>query len=435
MQEENQKLNLKSVPIHVIGTDACGLENLPYCIQEIILSTSKLAASKRILETIPEWWESKKGNEAIPELFLINNPSELILWLKEQNTKTIVLASGDPLWYGIGRCLSDALPKNRLVFHPSPSSFQLAFARLGLSWQDSSWISLHGRSPDSLAKKLQKRPKALTILTDPSRGGAKEVKAYLQSSGLEQSYAFWIFERLGHPKERIRCLLPNDDLSDDIHPLHLVLLIEKEDSFIDSKRLPLFGISDGIFLQHRDCPGLMTKRETRIQIIADLELPETGVIWDVGAGVGSIGLEAIRLRPKLKLLSIEKRVGAEILISKNAKRLSVKPTSIIESEALEILTTMDIHQDLKKPNRIILGGGGSNKNIILEKLLKILQPAGIIVIPVITLESIASQSSILKASGCKVKIQKNQHWRGVSLSDGTRLNPMNPVFILQGKMP
>ena len=82
------------------------------------------------------------------------------------------------------------------------------------------------------------------------------------------------------------------------------ILEEKILSHID-KNTPLFGLDDGVYLQHEDHPGLMTKREIRVQLIADLEPPENGVIWDICSGVGTVGLETLRLRPKLKLLSIE----------------------------------------------------------------------------------------------------------------------------------
>ena len=80
--------------------------------------------------------------------------------------------------------------------------------------------------------------------------------------------------------------------------LLLVLLIAEDPPL--PERLPLFGLEDGVFLQHPDRPGLMTKREIRLQLLAELELPADGVIWDLGAGTGSVGLEALRLRPRLR---------------------------------------------------------------------------------------------------------------------------------------
>ncbi len=428
MQSNNNIPN----PIHVIGTNAAGLERIPLFLQELILSTQKLAAPKRLLATIPQWWQNSSHGKPLPELFASDKPKELIAWLNNQNCQTIVLASGDPLWFGIGRCLIESLPAQRLMFHPSTSSLQLAFARIGRSWQDATWISLHGRDPSPLAKQLQKRPKAIAILTDPSRGGAKEVRQYLRSSGLEASYQFWVCERLGHPKERIELLMPEDELGNELHPLHLVILIAKKAQAPISTNLPLFGIEDGVYLQHDDRPGLMTKREIRIQLIADLELPERGVIWDICAGVGSVGLEALRIRPKLQLLAIEKRLGSGQLIEENAKNLLVEPHTIIESEALTALNEMDMKEEIYSPDRVILGGGGLHRKKLLKVIIKRLKARGIVVIPLVTLEAVSELITIIQKSGARLSVSQHQVSRGVPLPYGTRLAPMNPVFIVKG---
>ncbi len=434
MQAETDQKNTAENPIHVIGTEPSGPAKLPYHLQELIFSTEKIAAPKRLLESISRWWVNSNVKSQLPEFFASDNPLELVLWLREQNNQTIVIASGDPLWFGIGRHLIESLPSSRLIFHPSTSSLQLAFARLGRSWQDASWISLHGRDSAPLAQRLQQRPKSLAILTDPSRGGVEEVRKYLHASGLEKSYELWICERLGHPLERIQRVRPRDELATDLHPLNLVVLLAEQPSAPDPKDLPLFGIEDGIYLQHEDRPGLMTKREIRIQLIADLELPEVGVLWDIGAGVGSVGLEALRIRPNLQLLAIEKRTGARALIEANAKRLFVNPPEIIESDALRALSDANLPKGLAKPDRVILGGGGFDRKKILEIIINTLTPGGIVVIPLVTLEAVSELTTILKTSKCQLSISQHQPWRGVPLANGTRLVPVNPVFILKGKV-
>ncbi|WP_320667158.1 precorrin-6y C5,15-methyltransferase (decarboxylating) subunit CbiE [Prochlorococcus sp. MIT 1307] len=433
MQKKTNQINKVENLIHVIGTDASGPEKLPKYLQELILSTKKIAAPKRILKIIPQWW-SNSTKKPLPECIASDSPSELINWLKKQGDQVIVLASGDPLWFGIGRCLVESLPGNRLVFHPSITSMQLAFARLGIPWQNASWISLHGRDAAPLAKRLQERPESLAILTNPTNEGAKEVRQYLHASGLEESYALWICEQLGHPQERIQRVMPKDELAPDLHPLHIVILLEEKPSPPTPESLPLFGIEDGIFLQHDDSPGLMTKREIRVQLIADLELPKEGVLWDIGAGVGSIGLEALRLRPKLKLLAIEKRIGASSLIQANAKRLFVQPAAVIESEALKVITNREIPEDLCNPQRVVLGGGGIHREKLLEVVLKLLPKGGIVLIPFVTLEAMSELTRTLKDSSCELTISQHQSWRGVPLASGTRLSPTNPVFILKGKV-
>ncbi len=418
--------------IHVIGTDAAGPENLQHHLQNLILDATAIAAPNRLLNEIPNWIRKKNNKAELPPLFESNKLDLFIQWLKKQNGDVVVLASGDPLWFGIGRRLLEEFPFKQLRFYPSPTSLQLAFARIGKPWQEANWISIHGRNPELLADKLKKRPKAIAILTDPENGTTEEIRKVLKALGLEKSYEFWIFERLGHPKERIKLITSKEAIPKDINPLHLVVLIEKKPSPKPSRELPVFGIEDGLFIQHTDFPGLMTKREIRVQLLSDLELPEQGVLWDIGAGVGSVGLEAIRIRPKLKLISVEKHFGSKKIIETNAKQLGVRPAAIFESEALGLLHSNQIPIELAKPNRVILGGGGSQREEILKIILTKLHTGGVIVVPLVTLESVGEIKSILEFTGCEISINQHQNWRGMPLLRGTRLSPMNPVFIIKG---
>ncbi len=427
--------NSSPSPIHVIGTDASGLRNLPLYLKTLVLSSKSIAAPRRLLEELPQWWGNESTNDQIPEFVTTDKPNELIKWLKEKKDLAIVFASGDPLWFGIGRVLLEALPSQRLKFHPSPSSLQLAFARLGRPWQNASWISLHGRDPSPLEKLLKNRPNALAILTDPGRGGAEEVRKILLTSGLAKTYTFWICERLGHPQEKIQEIFTNSGPIENIHPLHIVILIAKTPSGLNPESIPLFGIEDDLFLHHQDRPGLMTKREARVQILADLELPKKGILWDLGAGIGTIGLEALRLRPDLQLLAVEKRVGASALIQKNANRLGLKPIKIIEADALELIKSSELPHSLEKPDRVILGGGGDLRGPLLKLILQKLRPGGIVVIPLATIEAISELRSIFESTNCPFRLSQHQTWRAIPLSNGTRLSPNNPIFIMKGTVP
>ncbi len=425
----------RTTSIHVVGTDAAGLEHLAACLQNHVLTAQGVAAPRRLLAQLPGWWQQQSKDQPLPELMASDQPDALITWLRQLEGNAVVLASGDPLWFGIGRLLLEAFPPNQLHFHPAPTSLQLAFAKLGRPWQDADWISLHGRQPEALASRLQKRPAALAVLTDPSRKGVEEVRQILRASGLEAAYALWLCEQLGHADERVQRLSSQDALPSDLHPLHMVVLLAEPQEAPDPTLLPLFGLDDGVFLQHKDRPGLMTKRELRIQILAELDLPQQGVLWDLGAGVGSVGLEALRLRPQLKLMAVEKRGGGAALIKANAARLAVVPTAVFEVEALNLLQAADLPPNLSQPNRVLLGGGGALRNDLLKIVLLCLQPQGVVVIPLATVEALAELRPLLEASGCRVKISQHQAWRGLPLADGTRLAPMNPVMILKGTRP
>ena len=420
--------------IHVIGIDASGLEGIPLSLEKIILSAKKIAGPSRIINLIPSWLETRESKDCLPELFITDKLSSLIDWISKDNKTTVILSSGDPLWFGIGRFLLNSLPPDCLIFHPAPTSLQLAFARIKRPWQDAEWISIHGRDISPLWEKLRKRPKALAILTNPGREGVEEVKQFLISSGLENSYTFWLFEQLGHKEERVSEIKIRDVLPEVINELNLVIITEKENSINNPRNLPLFGIEDGVFAQHKDRPGLMTKREARVHLLAELELPESGVLWDIGSGVGSIGLEALRIRPNLKLLAIEKRKGSTNLIKRNSEILGVRAPTVIELDALEAIKSKQIPSHMFPPSRIVIGGSsGKKRKEILSLSLNLLGDQGLLVIPLSTLDDISELSNIINDSGYIFSISQHQSWRGVPIGEGTRLQPMNPIFIIKAK--
>ena len=411
--------------IEVIGTDAGAPASLPPAHQQRLRQAALIAAPRRLHPPLERWLAAAQP-EAQAQLIASDQPAALLERLRalDPQAQAVVLASGDPLWFGIGRWLLDGLPAAQLRFHPAASSLQLAFARLGRPWQDADWLSLHGRDPAPLAARLQQRPAALAVLTDPGRGGAEEVRQILRASGLEDAYCLWVCERLGHPQERVLRLAPQDELPADLDPLHLVLLVAEPPAL--PAELPLFGLPDGVFLQHPDRPGLMTKREVRIQLLADLDLPAEGVLWDIGAGVGSIGLEALRLRPRLQLWALEQRGGAAALIQANAERLGVKLARVVEGRAPAALA------ELSDPDRVVIGGAGRERQAVLEAVLARLRPGGVVVIPLATLEALAELRPVLEQAGCTVSVSQHQAWRGAPLADGTRLAPLNPVLVLRG---
>ena len=423
-------------PLHVIGTDAGGVASLAPAQLALLSRAQLVAAPSRLLEAVAAL-EAEPAAGAV-QLLASDRPELVMAPLRAalaEGRPAVLLASGDPLWFGIGRLLLLEFPPDRLRFHPAPTSLQLAFARIGRPWQDASWISLHGRDPEPLARRLQERPAALAVLTDPGRGGAEEVRRILGASGLEQAYGFWLAERLGHPAGRVQRLAPGAALPADLDPLHLVLLIAEPAPPPDLARLPLFGLEDGLFLQHADRPGLMTKREVRIQLLADLELPATGVLWDLGAGVGSIGLEALRLRPHLGLWAVERRGGGAALIAANAVRLGVSPAAVLEGDALALIAAGPAGEPspLPDPDRVLLGGGGRERGAMLQAVIERLRPGGLVVIPLATVEALAELRPLLERAGLAVQVSQHQAWRGAALADGTRLAPLNPVLVLRGR--
>ena len=417
--------------IDVIGTDAGAPASLPAPQQTLLRAAAVIAAPQRLQAALQNWL-----GDAKPELLSSDDPRALVdnLQSKAADQAVVVLASGDPLWFGLGRILCDRIGAERLRFHPAPTSLQLAFSRIGRPWQDADWVSLHGRDPEILASTLQKRPAALAVLTDPNQGGAGTVQQMLRSSGLEASTDLWLCENLGHPDERVQLIAPGTALPIDLQPLLIALLIAREPPAPDPHQLPLFGLEDGLYLQHSDHPGLMTKREVRIQLLSELALPPQGVLWDLGAGTGSVGLEALRLRPGLQLLAVERRAGGAQLIQRNAQRLGVSPAAVLEAEATTVLNG-GLPSQLSQPDRVLLGGGGAQRERLLQEVLTRLRCGGVVVIPLASIEALASVRPLLENAGLDVRVQQLQAWRGQPLGDGTRLAPMNPTLIVTGTKP
>ena len=417
--------------IDVIGTDAGAPASLPAPQQTLLRAAAVIAAPQRLQAALQDWL-----GDAKPELLSSDDPRALVdsLQSRAADQAVVVLASGDPLWFGLGRILCDRIGAERLRFHPAPTSLQLAFSRIGRPWQDADWVSLHGRDPEILASTLQKRPAALAVLTDPNQGGAGTVQQMLRSSGLEASTDLWLCENLGHPDERVQLIAPHAALPTDLQPLLIALLIAREPAAPDPHQLPLFGLDDGLYLQHSDHPGLMTKREVRIQLLAELALPPQGVLWDLGAGTGSVGLEALRLRPGLQLLAVERRAGGAQLIQRNAQRLGVSPAAVLEADATTVLNG-GLPSQLSQPDRVLLGGGGAQRERLLQEVLTRLRCGGVVVIPLASIEALASVRPLLENAGLAVRVQQLQAWRGQPLGDGTRLAPMNPTLIVTGTKP
>ncbi len=429
----NKKFPTKnSIPLNIIGISDSGVEGLSSHLQKIILSAKKIAAPKRTFVSFTNWWKRNNPHNPLPELFATEQTNKLIDWLIKRDQKTVLLASGDPLWFGIGRTLLSHFNSEELIFHPSPTSLQLAFSKIKKPWQDTCWVSLHGRDVNPLIDLLKKTPNSIGILTDPKQGGAQQVRDILHAYALETIYKFWIFEKLGAKEERVYEINSQEKLP-LLDPLHLVVLIKENKNSKNFKNIPLFGIEDSFYSTYEDRPSLITKKEIRIQILANLELPKQGIIWDIGAGVGSIGLEALRIRPELKLLAIEKRLGGKKLINENAKRLSVHPSKVIEDDAISLFKSGKIPKNLSKPNRIIISGGNFEKSS-LQQISNRLEPEGIIVIPLATLEKLEQISLILKKEGFNVQISQHHAFRGIPLKDGTRLSPINPIFIIKAKL-
>ena len=218
----------------------------------------------------------------------------------------------------------------------------------------------------------------------------------------------------------------------DISSLNIVVLTKTKGNY-SNNNLPLFGINDSTFKTFDDRPNLFTKREVRVQILADLEVPKNGVIWDIGAGCGSIGLEALKLSPNLDLFCIDKRIGSKELILENSKRLGVKPKFILEENIINTLNTKNL-RSFETPNRLLIGGCDKKTKLeIINTLAQGMSIGDIIVIPIIDIQTIKELKEELEYKNFKTNLNLIQTYKSLSIARGMRLEPNNPVFLLKGK--
>jgi len=416
--------------IHVIGLNSFKFEDLSQDVQELFHKVKNIAAPQKYINEIENWVSIKFIEEK--NFYESKSNLDLINWLKSNENDVILISRGDPLWFGIGRILLNSFTKDELLFYPGKSSLQLAFSRLKQSWQDVKAVSIHGRDTTELIKLLKSKEKSIAILTDPRNNNFEIIRQNLRELELETIYEFWLCEEIGTKNERIRLIPYQENLPRGISDLNIVVLLRREISSASSN-LPLFGISDNTFKTFNDRPNLLTKREIRIQLLADLELPELGTLLDIGSGSGTIGLEALRLRPKLKLISIDKRFGSQLLVKENADRLGVLPNKIIESDIKEFLTN-DLKNLFSDSNRVVIGGCDKETKVqIIETLSKLLKSGDIVVLPIITYEVLQKVSNCLLRLNYKTCINLIQTYKGLSISEGTRFEPNNPVFIIKAK--
>ena len=423
MTEVNRK-------IHVIGINSYIFGDLPTKLQHLFLKTQNIAVPNSYFEEIKSW--SENDIEKKKSFFSSNSDNELINWLRSKKTDVILISRGDPLWFGIGRMLLGNFSKDELKFYPSNTCIQLAFSRLKIPWQDNVNISIHGRDSIRLIDALKARPSSLAIITDGNNKSLELIKKNLSELNLIDFYDFWLCEEIGLENENIRKLNLKESLPIDISSLNIVVLTKTTKNY-SINNLPLFGISDHIYKTFDDRPNLFTKRDVRVQILAELELPKNGVIWDIGAGCGSIGLEALKLRPNLDLFCIDKRIGSKALILENSKRLGVKPKFIFEEDIINTLNTRNL-SSFEKPNRLVIGGCNKKTKLqIINTMAQGMRIGDIIVIPIIDIQTIKELKEELEDKNFKTNLNLIQTYKSLSIAEGMRLEPNNPVFLLKGK--
>lgn len=328
--------------------------------------------------------------------------------------RVCVLASGDPGFFGIGRALAERFGASRLAVHPAPSAVSLAFARLGLPWDDAVVVSAHGRPLSAAASAAARAPKA-AVLTSPD-SPPQALGALLQSSGAG-GRTVAVCSRLGTDDESVALTDVDGLAAGTWEPLSVVVVLDGDGAAVTDRPTLAWGLPVAAFA-HR--AGMITKAEVRAVILGKLALPTRGVLWDVGAGSGSVAVECARVAPGLRVVAVDRDPAAVALVGENASAHGVTVEAVCGA-APEILET------LPAPDRAFVGGGGL---AVLDGVLARLRPGGTVVAALASLDRAASAFERL---GELVEVSVN---RGCRLPEGgVRLQAENPVFVAWGPPP
>ena len=371
--------------IHIIGLGVAERAHLTVHAELTLGNTEVVIGSERQLETVRRIIDipfSEVETITLPPL------KDLRSLLDSHAGKRIaVLASGDPLYYGIGRWLTKQYPVDQLYFYPGISSIQAACHSIGLSLQDAEVVSLHGRPLVTIRRYLA-RHQYLVLLTD-LQSNPQALALECQQAGFEQS-RIWVCEALGYEDEKIREfsvdeLLESEGLEKEkastnstasmpltFHPLHVTIIKVTG----QSNYLPSFpGIPDTHFITDAEAgKGLITKREVRLAILSLLQPTPNDIGWDIGAGCGGVAVEWALWNPLGQVHAIEHHTARLDCLEQNRQRFGVVNNLQVMSGRAPLVL-----DDLPAANKIFIGGSDGELAGMLGQLWNDLPGNGVIV--------------------------------------------------------
>ncbi|HLH26487.1 MAG TPA: precorrin-6y C5,15-methyltransferase (decarboxylating) subunit CbiE [Chloroflexota bacterium] len=397
-------------PVLVVGMGDDGPAGLSPAARTAVADATLLCGGDRHLAFFPEH---------PAERFVVRaNLAELVdrLAARDAAERPVVLASGDPCYFGIAPYLAARLGRDRVRVEPHVSSVQLAFARLCVGWHDALVLSAHGRPLAPLLPRALGAPKVV-FLTDERNTPAAIAEALL-AAGQPDCEAH-VFEHLGGAAERHTACRLVDLPPQRFAALNVLVLLR------DANGSPAagFGRPESAYA-HRD--GQITKAEVRAVSLSKLRLRPGAIVWDVGAGCGSVSLEAAALVPGGRVYAVERDPAQRALLQANAVAHPTTALAVIAGEAPEALAA------LPDPDAVFLGGSGGRLAALLACIADRLRPRGRLVANFATVEHVAEATAWLRAAGWEHELVQLSAARGADLAGLTRLAPLPPVFVLTG---
>ena len=396
--------------IHVIGAGIAGQEGFTPQALELINKSELLFGAERLLGLFPDFSGEKFALDD-------QNLAEMVGRLQDYDGRVVVLASGDPLFFGLGRYLLRNLAEELIEFLPNVTSVQYAFAKIREPWDDSVFISVHDRELKDVVDRIVANDKA-AILTDGVNTPGMISRELL--SRRRSGYKAYLCENLGTDAERIRVTDIKGLLELDVAPLNVLILIREYED--DSQAyIPTFGIPDEEFVSIKK---LITKEEVRVVTLAKLKLRHDMCLWDIGAGSGSICVEADHLLPDGRIFAIERNEECCQFIKENLQKFNTRNVVLIEGGAPDCL------EELPDPDCVFIGGSGGNLWEILDTVDQRLAVGGRIVLNASTLDTLTSANEYFGNAGYQVEVVTVNIARTRPHSNYKMFEAYDPVYIL-----
>jgi precorrin-6Y C5,15-methyltransferase (decarboxylating) len=382
-------------------------------IQELLMEAEVLAGPQRLMEFFPDFSGPKCPLKGSLDAWL----NELKNLVKDFNL--MVLASGDPNFFGLAQKLLIVIDPERVRLWPGTTMIQKAFALMKKTWAGVETVSLHGRSSWrefwAAVFRVNQKGTYLAVYTDPQNSPAVLAKALLSRG--QDRLKMWVFEDLATVDEKVSYLTLDQAAQSSFSPLNLVVLAAEE----VGQRV-ILGRAEEDYVPEK---GLITKKEIRLVALGLLELAGQETFWDIGAGSGSVSVEAARLLTEGEIWALEKNPERANRIKANQSRYGLAHLSVVEGQAPEAL------DKLPDPDRVFVGGGGENLEAILLATRKRLKPGGIIVTAIIDPNHLTLATKVL-AHGTVPEVSYIAAARSQALGPGYYLKPLSPIWLVKG---
>ncbi len=390
---------------------------MPPAVLRLIGEAEVLAGGERLLDLFP----GHPGRK-LPLTTPLNAWLRELKACREEGRRVVVLTSGDPNYFGLAKRLLEIAGPEGVTVIPSTTVIQEAFARLKVSWERATVVSLHGRTGlvDFWSALYRASHHAgsgyVAVYTDPENTPALIAKRLLGRG--QQNWRLHVFEDLGSPDERVTSWTLYEAKLRRFSALNLVVL--------ECLKRPApisLGLPEGAYVHEA---GLITKREVRAVTLGLLEIQPFHTLWDLGAGSGSVSIEAAYLLPYGSVWAVEKSPLRSEQVAANRAYFGAAQVEIVEDDALSAI----VH--LPPPDRVFIGGGGKDLGDIIRAARAKLNPDGLMVANVVTLEALHLATEAMAGAGLEVSVTQLQAARSETLADSLYLKPLNQVWLVRG---